>query len=203
MGVFFYSHCLMATPPLNSFFLFCKDYRSIYAVANPQLTNADVTSLLAKNWRNLDPKMKSLFKDRAKRLRNEYKSSNVKPKDKKAKMKELSFSFKVESLNIPKVNLESKSRTKKIQFVDPTYKPSKIDFIPYQQPNQMEHHTSNQSINQNREYVSYNYTPCQTRIRPSTSIYQEPNMYQPQVTRHSSYNYPYGPEHEWYYNLNF
>ena len=60
----------MATPPLNSFFLFCKDYRSIYAVANPQLTNADVTSLLAKNWRNLDPKMKSIFKERAKRLRN-------------------------------------------------------------------------------------------------------------------------------------
>ena len=125
-------------------------------------------------------------------------------------MKELSFSFKVESLNIPKVNLESISRTtplysKKIQFVDSTKKPSKIDFIPYQQPNQMEHHTSNQSItpNQNREYVSYDYTPGQTRLRPSTSIYQEPNMYQPQVTRHSSYNYPYGPEHEWYYNLNF
>ena len=57
----------MATKPLNCFLLFCREYRTIFAVTNPELNNAEVTSLLAKNWRTLDPKIKNMYKLRAKK----------------------------------------------------------------------------------------------------------------------------------------
>lgn len=54
--------------PLNCFLLFCKDYRSSIQLTNPDLTNAEVTSLLGKNWRKLDPELKAIYTSKAKKL---------------------------------------------------------------------------------------------------------------------------------------
>ena len=58
----------MTTRPVNCFLLYCQDYRTIFSLSNPTCTNAEITSLLAKNWRNLDPKIKSFYKQKAKKL---------------------------------------------------------------------------------------------------------------------------------------
>lgn len=57
----------MSSKPLNSFFLYCVDQRTIVAESNPELSNAEVTSLLAKNWKELDPKIKSEYRTRSKK----------------------------------------------------------------------------------------------------------------------------------------
>lgn len=58
----------MPAQPLNCFFLFCKEHRSSLALSNPELTNAEVTSLLAKNWKSLDSSVKTHYKAKAKKL---------------------------------------------------------------------------------------------------------------------------------------
>ena len=54
-------HSLLATTmqaPINSFLLFCKDYRTILATNYPDLSNSDVTSMLGSYWRNLQEDIK-------------------------------------------------------------------------------------------------------------------------------------------------
>ena len=58
----------MPSQPLNCFFLFCKEHRSSFALANPELTNAEVTSLLAKNWKTLDSAVITHYKAKAKKI---------------------------------------------------------------------------------------------------------------------------------------
>ena len=48
--------------PVNSFLLFCKDYRAIFAASNPGLSNCEVTTLLAKEWKYLDDETKQQYK---------------------------------------------------------------------------------------------------------------------------------------------
>lgn len=62
------------TNPLNSFFLFCQDYRKSIAVTNPELTNSEVSSQLGELWRKLDSKTKKSYVERAKKERNVSKS---------------------------------------------------------------------------------------------------------------------------------
>jgi len=57
----------MSSKPLNSFFLFCVDKRAAVAESNPELTNAEVTSLIAKKWKELDPKIKTEYRTRSKK----------------------------------------------------------------------------------------------------------------------------------------
>ena len=51
--------------PVNSFLLFCKDYRTLFASSNPGLSNCEVTSLLAKEWKSFDESIKQQYKARA------------------------------------------------------------------------------------------------------------------------------------------
>ena len=51
--------------PVNSFLLFCKDYRTGFALSNPGLSNCEVTSLLAKEWKSLDIHIKQQYKTKA------------------------------------------------------------------------------------------------------------------------------------------
>ena len=59
----------MSDKPLNSFFLYCKENRSILASSHPKLTNAEVTCLLGEYWRNMDHDTKNKYKRKAKKLR--------------------------------------------------------------------------------------------------------------------------------------
>jgi len=47
--------------PINSFLLFCKDYRTIIATNYPDLSNSDVTSMLGSYWRNLEEGIKNNY----------------------------------------------------------------------------------------------------------------------------------------------
>jgi len=57
------------TNPLNSFFLFCQDYRKSIANTNPKLTNSEVSSQLGELWRKLDSKTKKSYVDRSRNER--------------------------------------------------------------------------------------------------------------------------------------
>ena len=59
----------MSSKPLNSFLLYCQDYRSKIASQNPSFSNSDVTSELGKNWRDMDPEMKQFYITKAEHLR--------------------------------------------------------------------------------------------------------------------------------------
>ena len=56
------------TKPVNCFLLYCEDYRTLISITHPYLSNSEVTSILGKNWRNLDTKKKLEYKQRAKEL---------------------------------------------------------------------------------------------------------------------------------------
>ena len=63
------------SPRVNCFLLFCKDNRSLLATLNPGYSNADVTSLLGKHWRDLESSEKEIYIQRANKLnevRNYY-----------------------------------------------------------------------------------------------------------------------------------
>ena len=49
------------SPPLNSFFLFCKENRKLIARRYPSLSNSEITSLLGKSWRELKPSEKEKY----------------------------------------------------------------------------------------------------------------------------------------------
>lgn len=55
----------MASKPVNSFLLYCKEHRSLIAQENPNFSNSDVTSQLGKNWRNMDPQRKLYYHRKA------------------------------------------------------------------------------------------------------------------------------------------
>lgn len=49
------------SPPLNCFFLFCKENRTSVARRYPNLSNSEITSLLGKSWRELKPSEKEKY----------------------------------------------------------------------------------------------------------------------------------------------
>ena len=51
--------------PVNSFLLFCKDYRSVFAMSNPGLSNCEVTKILATEWKCLDISIKQQYKTKS------------------------------------------------------------------------------------------------------------------------------------------
>lgn len=46
----------------NCFFLFCKEHRKKVSASSPHLTNAEVTSILGKMWRELSIEKKEYYK---------------------------------------------------------------------------------------------------------------------------------------------
>ena len=57
------------TEPVNSFLLFCQDYRSIFATCNPTFSNCEVTTLLAKQWKQVSPETREQYQLKATKLR--------------------------------------------------------------------------------------------------------------------------------------
>lgn len=55
--------------PVNSFLLFCKDRREPIANKNPGLSNCDVTKILAKQWKELNPFVKDEYRAKSYRLK--------------------------------------------------------------------------------------------------------------------------------------
>lgn len=64
------------TTPVNCFILFCKDHRTDIQSNNPDLTNAEVSTILGQRWKNLDPKLKKEYTKRAEELKNVCSSLN-------------------------------------------------------------------------------------------------------------------------------
>ena len=55
--------------PVNSFFLYCKENRSKVKTQFPNLSNSDITSLLAESWRNLDTEEKEWYTTKSTSMR--------------------------------------------------------------------------------------------------------------------------------------
>ena len=52
--------------PINSFLLFCREHRSIVQEANPDFSNAEVTSKLGVMWRAMSKESKEKYVAQAK-----------------------------------------------------------------------------------------------------------------------------------------
>ena len=55
--------------PLNSYFLYSKETRRSMKQQYPHLANAEITSLLAKQWRELPEDVKGTYVQRSKLMR--------------------------------------------------------------------------------------------------------------------------------------
>ena len=53
----------------NSFVVYCREHRNNLKEKYPDLTSAQITSLLAHNWKKLNQQMKKEYIDKAKRER--------------------------------------------------------------------------------------------------------------------------------------
>ena len=82
----------------NCFFLFCLDNRSSLLVSNPNLSNAEITSMLGKLWRELSNDKKEYYKQKSKLV-------TTSKKTKENYQKQYIFKFKVNKANeSPKVS---------------------------------------------------------------------------------------------------
>ena len=55
--------------PVNCFLLYCRDNRADLQLKHPELSNATITSMLGKRWRELDTKQKAKYVTKAKQLK--------------------------------------------------------------------------------------------------------------------------------------
>uniref|UniRef100_A0A7S4IJQ4 HMG box domain-containing protein n=1 Tax=Vannella robusta TaxID=1487602 RepID=A0A7S4IJQ4_9EUKA len=83
--------------PANSFFLFCNDHRKpLHKLHGKELSNSEITSLLAKMWRELCPEEKQRYKNLSEGLRTKFNEENPDYSTPKTKIDEFQFSFKVQ-----------------------------------------------------------------------------------------------------------
>jgi len=179
--------------PVNSFLLFCKDYRTLFASSNPGLSNCEVTSLLAKEWKSLDIHIKQQYRTKANALKEEFKmfNPNYSRKCKNHEFQDLMFDFKVSKRSSSPIRKQSNSPKITRRNSNHVYPRNTNETIISQQPHI---HLRENSLIQPRRIVSY----------PSTSYQQSYNPTYFQET-HSSYprNYDSQPIYNLHQNTSF
>mmetsp|Transcript_19267 Transcript_19267/g.24349 ORF Transcript_19267/g.24349 Transcript_19267/m.24349 type:complete len:128 (-) Transcript_19267:41-424(-) len=101
---------------MNCFLLFCKDHRSTLQENNKDKGNSEVTSILGQMWRELSPKSKADYKQRAQLLTKQQQSQGIR---KKRKMDKFLYHFKQEAVTtypVTRVTTEFSSNTQQSNY---------------------------------------------------------------------------------------